>query len=83
MSGKNSRARRAVAKRQARADVYDSRGGVMQANPFDDARQARIYAAEYAHWRTRYWEMERMRKELEVVYAPPAWLLDMASSDDG
>lgn len=70
-SGANSRARRADAKRRARADVYDSRGGAMQENPFDDVRQARIYAHEYTHWRARYWEMERMRKELEAVYGPP------------
>ena len=83
MSGKNSRARRADAKRQARADVYDSRGGAMQANPFDGAREARIYAAEYAHWRTHYWEMERQRTELEAVYGAPAWMgVDMAKPGD-
>ncbi len=68
MSGKGSRARRVEATRKAYTDVYRLRGAEMPPPPFDNERQDRIYAQQYANYRRSYWHMERMHAELAEGY---------------
>jgi hypothetical protein len=68
VTGKASRARRVEATKRARADVYASGGQAMGANPFQCARQARIYAKSYQQWRDMFWRMEAVVADMEMVY---------------
>jgi hypothetical protein len=71
MPGKESRARRVQATRQAKADVYANRGAAMTRNPYTDDRMARIYARSYESLRAHYWRMGSVADDLRQVCGWP------------
>lgn len=57
-----------AATRRAREDVYRLRGAEMPEPPFGNERQDRIYAQNYAYYRSNYWHMERMLDDLAEIF---------------
>ena len=68
MSGKNSRQRRKDAVNKARDDVYKNNGEMFIVNPFDNERQARIYAKHYPMFMNTYSWCESLHKDMCRAY---------------
>lgn len=70
MSGRGSKERRQAARHAARELVYREKGAAYRPaiNPFPDETLHATFERHYASERARYWKLESMREELELVY---------------